>query len=148
MFFCIYQPDMILFKKAADLHKYIDGQRKNGMKIAFVPTMGALHNGHTYLVQQAQRGQTITVCSIFVNPVQFNDPADFKKYPVTIEKDILSLESIGCDVLFFLLYMRFIQMARVTCRIMNWVNSKLFWMENTGQVIFKVYVLWFTGCLK
>jgi pantoate--beta-alanine ligase len=91
---------MILFKKATDLHKYIDEQRKKGMKIAFVPTMGALHAGHIHLIQQAQQKQTVTVCSIFVNPAQFNDPGDFAKYPITIEKDILLLESVHCDILF------------------------------------------------
>jgi pantoate--beta-alanine ligase len=91
---------MILFKKAADLHKYVDEQRKKGVKIAFVPTMGALHAGHIHLVKKAQQSQTITVCSIFVNPVQFNDPDDFAKYPVTLEKDILLLESVQCDILF------------------------------------------------
>lgn len=91
---------MILFKKATDLHKYVDEQRKKGLKIAFVPTMGALHAGHIHLVQQAQQKQTITVCSIFVNPAQFNEPGDFAKYPVTLEKDILLLESVQCNILF------------------------------------------------
>lgn len=91
---------MILFKKATDLHKYVDEQRKKGLKIAFVPTMGALHAGHIHLVQRAQQKQTITVCSIFVNPAQFNDPGDFAKYPVTLENDILLLESVQCNILF------------------------------------------------
>lgn len=91
---------MILFKKATDLHKHIEEQRTKGEKIVFVPTMGALHEGHAFLVKQAKRQHGIAVCSIFVNPAQFNDPADFKKYPITIDKDILLLESIGCDILF------------------------------------------------
>lgn len=91
---------MILFKKAIDLHKHIEEQREKGEKIIFVPTMGALHEGHAFLVKQAKMDQAIVVASIFVNPAQFNDPADFKKYPVTIDKDILLLETIGCDILF------------------------------------------------
>lgn len=92
---------MILFKKAADLHKYLDIQRKIGMEIGFVPTMGALHQGHISLIEEARRHNPLVVCSIFVNPAQFNDPADYKKYPSTIDKDIALLENAGCDVLFY-----------------------------------------------
>lgn len=91
---------MILFKKSAELHNYLGEQRKKGLKIGFVPTMGALHNGHLSLINEAKANNEITVASIFVNPTQFNDPQDYQKYPVTIEKDILLLESAGCDILF------------------------------------------------
>jgi pantoate--beta-alanine ligase len=91
---------MILFKKTTDLRNYLDGQQKMGNTIGFVPTMGALHAGHISLVNTSKNENALTVCSIFVNPAQFNDPADFKKYPVTIEKDIVQLESAGCDLLF------------------------------------------------
>jgi pantoate--beta-alanine ligase len=62
--------------------------------------MGALHPGHLTLMTNAKTNDSVSVCSIFVNPTQFNDPADFKKYPVTIENDILLLETAGCDLLF------------------------------------------------
>ncbi len=91
---------MILFKKTGDLHKWLDGQRKNRKKIGFVPTMGALHKGHISLIESSSKSNQVTVCSIFVNPTQFNDPKDYEKYPVTIEKDIELLENAGCDVLF------------------------------------------------
>jgi pantoate--beta-alanine ligase len=91
---------MILYKRGADLHKYIDIQRGNEIKIAFVPTMGALHEGHISLVSEARQSDALSVCSIFVNPTQFNDPADYKKYPITLEKDMAALEEAGCDVLF------------------------------------------------
>lgn len=91
---------MILYKKEADLRNYLDIQEKKDKKIGFVPTMGALHPGHAALITASKRDNPITVCSIFVNPSQFNDPKDFKKYPVTIENDILMLESSGCDILF------------------------------------------------
>ena len=91
---------MILFKKADDLRNYLDTQCKKGRKQAFVPTMGALHMGHISLVETAKNNADEVISSIFVNPTQFNDPGDFKKYPVTIETDIDMLEKAGCDVLF------------------------------------------------
>jgi pantoate--beta-alanine ligase len=91
---------MVLFKKATDLYKYLDAQRKDGKKTGFVPTMGALHEGHISLIKASTTTNDISVCSIFVNPTQFNDPKDFAKYPITIEKDIFMLEKAGCDVLF------------------------------------------------
>ncbi len=91
---------MILFKKAADLGKWIDSQQKMENSIGFVPTMGALHPGHISLIEISKSLNQVTISSIFVNPAQFNEPADFQKYPVTLEKDIFMLEEAGCDVLF------------------------------------------------
>lgn len=91
---------MILFKKADSLNQWIDVQQGKGFKAGFVPTMGALHPGHISLIESSRKDNDITISSIFVNPTQFNDPKDFAKYPVTIEKDILQLEQAGCDVLF------------------------------------------------
>lgn len=91
---------MILFKKATDLHNYLDKQRKQGKKYGLIPTMGALHEGHISLLNNSKKVDDLSVCSIFINPTQFNDPADFDKYPVTIEKDISLLEAGGCDILF------------------------------------------------
>jgi pantoate--beta-alanine ligase len=92
---------MILLKKAADLHKYLDIQRKTAMETGFVPTMGALHQGHISLIEEARLHNPLVVCSIFVNPAQFNDPADYRKYPSTIDRDIALLENAGCDLLFY-----------------------------------------------
>jgi pantoate--beta-alanine ligase len=91
---------MILFKKAAELSEYLAVQRKKGLKTGFVPTMGALHNGHISLINACKAQNNLTVCSIFVNPTQFNNPDDFKKYPKTIEADIYLLEKEGCDIVF------------------------------------------------
>jgi pantoate--beta-alanine ligase len=91
---------MIQFKESADLRRWLDKQKTKGKKTGFVPTMGALHEGHIRLVDTSRSLTDITVCSIFVNPVQFNDPADFKKYPVSTEKDIEMLAKAGTDVLF------------------------------------------------
>jgi pantoate--beta-alanine ligase len=96
---------MVLFKKSEDLSKWIETQRTltpsgQFFSMGFVPTMGALHQGHISLIEASKTENNVTVCSIFVNPTQFNDPKDFEKYPVTIETDIEKLEAAGCDVLF------------------------------------------------
>lgn len=91
---------MIQFKKAETLLQYILEQKKKGFKIGFVPTMGALHEGHLSLIKSSRKNNDITVCSIFVNPTQFNNKEDFNHYPVTLELDIEKLISTGCDVLF------------------------------------------------
>lgn len=92
---------MILYKEAATLKKNLEKIIQSGKTIGFVPTMGALHRGHICLVSASKKRCDITVCSIFVNPTQFNDPKDFEKYPATISSDILLLEKKGCDILFF-----------------------------------------------
>jgi len=91
---------MIVFKEAKLLTAYLENEKKTRKKIGFVPTMGALHQGHLSLIHSAESNNDITVCSVFVNPTQFNNPEDFKHYPITIEKDIEQLITAGCDVLF------------------------------------------------
>jgi pantoate--beta-alanine ligase len=91
---------MILFKTAGEMTGWAQQQRSAGKQIGFVPTMGALHEGHISLIDLSRKTAPFTVCSIFVNPTQFNDPGDFRKYPVTIEKDILLLERAGVQALF------------------------------------------------
>lgn len=91
---------MILFKKALDLQLHLLHLKQEGCKIGFAPTMGALHAGHISLIEQSKHLCDITVCSIFINPTQFNDSKDFEKYPVTIANDVFLLENAGCDILF------------------------------------------------
>ena len=91
---------MIIFKESNTLSKYLVTQKNKGLSIGFVPTMGALHQGHTSLIALSKKACDLTVSSIFVNPTQFNNLEDFKKYPVTISTDILQLEKAGCDILF------------------------------------------------
>lgn len=74
---------------------------KSGKKIGFVPTMGALHEGHMALVRRAGEETDVVVVSVFVNPTQFNNPDDLKLYPRTPEKDAALLEKNGCDIAFF-----------------------------------------------
>jgi pantoate--beta-alanine ligase len=91
---------MILFKRSEDLRNSINDLKNSGAKIGFVPTMGALHEGHIGLIDACRRQSDYSICSIFVNPAQFNDPDDFKKYPVSIENDIQMLEKAGTDLVF------------------------------------------------
>ncbi len=91
---------MILIKHSGILRKYLQEKRENGFRYGFVPTMGALHQGHVSLILQSMEENDLTVSSIFVNPAQFNDRSDFENYPESIADDILALETAGCDVLF------------------------------------------------
>ncbi|MFT3678809.1 MAG: pantoate--beta-alanine ligase [Ferruginibacter sp.] len=91
---------MIICKTRNDINTILGKMRTKGKTTGFVPTMGALHQGHISLINTAKKQCAIVVSSIFVNPTQFNDPKDFEKYPVTLEKDIEMLEAAGCDVLF------------------------------------------------
>ena len=91
---------MIIFKRSDALSGWLEKETSSGRSIGFVPTLGALHEGHISLITISKKATDITVCSIFVNPTQFNDPKDFQKYPVTLEKDIALLETAGADILF------------------------------------------------
>lgn len=78
----------------------LETYRKQGKSIGFVPTMGALHEGHISLIQTCIRVTDLTVCSIFVNPTQFNDKADLDRYPRMPEADAKKLQEAGCNILF------------------------------------------------
>lgn len=91
---------MVIFKKTHDVQAYLAQKSQEGNSVGFVPTMGALHNGHVSLLQEARQKGDFTVVSIFVNPTQFNDKKDFDAYPNSIDEDLLMLEKAGCDVVF------------------------------------------------
>lgn len=91
---------MIIFKRIEEIHDFISGQKAGHQTIGFVPTMGALHEGHISLVTKAKKENNVVVVSIYVNPTQFNNATDFQKYPKTIEEDINKLEAASCDILF------------------------------------------------
>jgi pantoate--beta-alanine ligase len=89
-----------IFTTKSELQNYLLQKRSNGKIIGIVPTLGALHNGHISLLAKAKSQTDEVVCTIFVNPTQFNDPTDFEKYPRPIESDIEKLENADCDILF------------------------------------------------
>ena len=91
---------MIIYKHSKNLGKTLYVLKNEEGTIGFVPTMGALHAGHIELVNQSRITCGTTVVSIFINPTQFNNSEDFKKYPVTLESDISQLKYNNCDLLF------------------------------------------------
>lgn len=90
-----------VIEKAEALTQHIRNQQSKGLKIGFVPTMGALHNGHIRLVKKAKKENDIVVVSIFVNPTQFNDKKDLEKYPRTLDADLIQLMPTNADIVFF-----------------------------------------------
>ena len=93
-------PDMQVFTEPEQLRKALTQARSAGQRIGFVPTMGALHRGHLTLIEVAKAHNELVVCSIYVNPTQFNEQADFDKYPKDLERDQELLKAAGADVLF------------------------------------------------
>ncbi|HLR00031.1 MAG TPA: pantoate--beta-alanine ligase [Sphingobacterium sp.] len=91
---------MRISKTKSELQAFIQNEKQKGKTIGLVPTMGALHEGHLSLLKYLRARCDILVCSIFINPTQFNDPEDLKHYPVTLDQDIEGLRTHHCDVLF------------------------------------------------
>jgi pantoate--beta-alanine ligase len=82
------------------IREYLGKERVRVKSVGFVPTMGALHEGHMSLIERSVNENDVTVCSIFVNPIQFNNKADLEKYPRTPDQDLKLLEKTGCDAVF------------------------------------------------
>lgn len=91
---------MKIIRTLYDMTDFRTRQRDRGATVGFVPTMGALHEGHMSLVEKAVKENEVTVVSLFVNPIQFNNPDDFEKYPRTEEEDFKQLAAAGVDAVF------------------------------------------------
>lgn len=91
---------MNIYKTSEELRSFVTEERKQGHRIAFVPTMGALHEGHLSLVRRALKENDCCIVSVFVNPTQFNNPRDLETYPRTLDADSRLLASIGTTALF------------------------------------------------
>lgn len=91
---------MHIFHAATSLNDHLQKLRENGVSIGFVPTMGALHQGHLALIDHAASENDEVVVSIFVNPTQFNNAEDLRRYPRNLDEDMALLENTGCTVLF------------------------------------------------
>lgn len=91
---------MLIISKNNLLKKEIFTLKNKGEKIGFVPTMGALHKGHVSLIKKSVAENGVTVCSIFVNPTQFNNKADLLKYPRPLDRDLNILKNAGCNIVF------------------------------------------------
>ena len=108
------------------LNQLLENCRVSNKSIGFVPTMGALHEGHLSLVKLAQKDCDLVVCSIFINPTQFNDSNDLENYPITIEEDIKLLEEQSCDMLF---------LPNVTEMYPQGLNTKQYQLNGIDKVL-------------
>src|SRR5258706_6057445 len=90
---------MHIFNQIDTLRAFLSHKRGQ-QRIGLVPTMGALHSGHVSLLDAARQETDFSVCSIYVNPAQFNNPSDLEKYPRTLDKDLALLENSSCDLVF------------------------------------------------
>lgn len=91
---------MLILKTQQDLNSHLSKAYKKGLKTGFVPTMGALHEGHLSLIRASKNDNDLTICSIFVNPTQFTDNKDLNNYPKPVNQDLALLEEINCDIVF------------------------------------------------
>ncbi len=92
---------MTIYKTKEALNNALLPIQKAGKTVGFIPTMGALHNGHLALVKRAEKENDFVVVSIFVNPTQFDNPTDLKKYPRTLQKDVELLKTVSDEILVF-----------------------------------------------
>lgn len=90
---------MKIFETKLELLSYLSSIREKNT-IGFTPTMGSLHNGHLHLLEESKKTCDITICSIFVNPMQFNNDDDLANYPRTLDSDLKKLRKLNCDIVF------------------------------------------------
>lgn len=91
---------MRVFEKILETRNFLKTVKARGLSVGFVPTMGALHRGHISLIEQSKKENDFTLCSIFVNPIQFDKKSDLENYPRETSSDFQKLKSSGCDMVF------------------------------------------------
>lgn len=121
---------MKIFHNRTDLKAELDQLRAEKKSIGFVPTMGSLHKGHLSLVQLANKECHVSVCSIFVNPTQFNDKKDYSLYPKHIDIDTVLLEKENCDILY---------LPEVSDIYPNGITKKSYPLNQLGDVLEGAY---------
>ena len=117
---------MKVVKKINSLNLILEKSRIRNKSISFIPTMGALHAGHLSLGKLAQKDCDVVVCSIFINPTQFNNSNDLESYPITIEEDVKLLEEQSCDILF---------LPNVTEMYPQGLNTKQYMLNGIDKVL-------------
>lgn len=91
---------MLIINTPGAMSEYLRSPGTSGAQVGFVPTMGAIHEGHLSLIHRSKKENQVTICSIFINPTQFNDPQDLAKYPRKLEEDSQKIMQAGVDALF------------------------------------------------
>jgi pantoate--beta-alanine ligase len=92
---------MEILRTVSEVREYVSSIKKSEKTIGFVPTMGFLHEGHASLIARSKKENDITIVSIYVNPLQFNNVSDFEKYPKNEELDVVLLKKLKVDIAFF-----------------------------------------------
>lgn len=121
---------MKIFHNKAQLGEELALLRKEQKSIGFVPTMGSLHKGHLSLIRLAKEQCDVVVCSIFVNPTQFNDPKDFQLYPKHIESDLTLLNNEDCSIVY---------LPEIEDIYPDGVSKRSYPLENLGNVLEGAY---------
>lgn len=134
-------------KTISEIRQKLAAEKKLGKKIAFVPTMGALHRGHLALVERAREVADVVVVSLFVNKAQFNDLADYQKYPRVLEADLAQLEGCGVDYVFAPDDVEIYPEESFSVVSSAPANSAKISTANSNNLAFKIVVTKFVDCL-
>ena len=137
---------MKVFNFIVDIQRFVEEKHNLGLKVGFVPTMGALHEGHLSLINRAKNDNDIVVSSVFVNPIQFNNPTDLEKYPRTPELDIEKLQTQAAT-LSSCLQSRKCILKKWKITTTSAISNEL-WKVLVVLVTSTVWLSWFANCSK
>ena len=130
---------MNIFYGKVALRDYLKSITTSNSNIGFVPTMGALHQGHLALIQKSLSENEHTVVSIFVNPTQFNNPEDLAKYPRTLEEDIKKLTALDPKLFYTRQLLKIFMMENQYLNLSIFVYLRTKWKKNSNLVILMVW---------